>query len=87
MYELERLVRPVLGLLGEGGTPVLGGDADVAQLLNMSPLRQPTHHALSPHLLQSTEVDVPESIMPPPDIIAMMCGEADRSRDLQSQHI
>jgi hypothetical protein len=42
---------------------VLGDDADVAQLLNVSHLGQPAHHALPPHPLQSAEVDVPEPIM------------------------
>jgi hypothetical protein len=39
VYEIERLVHPILGLLGEGGALVLAGDADVAQLLNVSQLR------------------------------------------------
>jgi hypothetical protein len=87
VYKLERFVCPILRLLGEGGTLMLGGDVDVTQLINVSQLRQPAHHAPPPYLLEGAEVDVPEPVMPPPGIITTASGEVDRPCDLQSQHI
>jgi hypothetical protein len=43
---------------------MLGGDADVTQLLDVSQLWQPAHHAPPPHLLEGAEVDVPEPVVP-----------------------
>jgi hypothetical protein len=66
---------------------VLGGDADVTQLLNVSQLRQPAHHAPPPHPLESAEVDVPEPVVPPLGIITMAHSETERSCNLQLQHV
>jgi hypothetical protein len=66
---------------------MLGGDADITQLLNVNQLRQPAHHAPSPNLMESAEVDVPEPVVPPPGVIATARGETDWPRDLQSRHV
>lgn len=85
MHQFKWLLRPELCSLREGRAPLLAGETCLAQLPCRFDRWQPTHHALAPHLLQGIEVDVAETLVPPPRRCVVACGEADAHHRTQGQ--
>jgi hypothetical protein len=59
MHQLERLLRAVLSLSGEGSMPLLGDDASVAEMAIVLDHWHPAHHVFRAQLVQGIEVQVP----------------------------
>jgi len=77
MHQFQLLLRALLGLGGEGCTPLLGDDAGVAEMAVVLDHRHPAHYVLLVQLVQGVEVEVAVAFMPKTRLIILARGEAE----------
>jgi len=75
VHQFQLLLRAVLGLGGEGRTPLLGEDARLAEVAGVLDHRHPTHHVVLAELVQGVEVEMTVALMPQPRLIILAHDE------------
>jgi hypothetical protein len=79
--KLERLRGTLERLLGKRRPPLLAGETSFVELLHLVDDGQPANQLLASHLAQRGEVDVTETLVPPPGVVVRARHEAHRATD------
>jgi hypothetical protein len=87
MDELDGVRGATTRLLGEGGSPLLAGEAGVAHLIHLLQGRQPAHHLMAGELAQQLEAQMPKSSMLAPRRFFALGRQAHRSANLEVEDV
>jgi len=87
MDQLQWVLSAVLRWLREQQSALLGDDAGVADLLCVLDDGEAARHGVLAELVQRFEVEVAKPLVPEPVVVVLPCGEADRLRGVEVEHI